>query len=71
MTSSWTWTYQDVDGKPVDDASLTTSEFPSKGDAESFLGEQWQAIADVGVESVTLLEDGDVVYGPMSLRAAE
>jgi hypothetical protein len=40
---------------------------PTQGDAETWLGETWQQLADAGVESVVLLEDDREVYGPMSL----
>lgn len=71
MTASWTWTYLDADGKPMTGQALGEAGFPSQSDAESWLGEEWRALADAGVESVTLLDHGQVVYGPMSLRAAQ
>ncbi len=51
--------------------TLVTSGFPSQSDAESWLGERWRELADVGVDAVTLAHEGAVVYGPMSLRAAQ
>ncbi|MHB1473339.1 MAG: hypothetical protein ACYCV4_06860 [Dermatophilaceae bacterium] len=71
MTDEWTWTYLDVDGQPMTGETLVTNGFPSQSDAESWLGEQWRELADVGVDSVTLTHEGSVVYGPMSLRAAQ
>lgn len=71
MTDEWTWTYLDADGQPMSGETLVLSGFPSQSDAESWLGEQWRALAAVGVDSVTLAHEGSVVYGPMSLRAAE
>ena len=44
-------------------------EFAAQGDAESWLGEVWREMAEAGAEQATLLEDGRVVYGPMSLVA--
>lgn len=65
--SSWTWTYTDAAGAPVSGPTLPTTGFPTQSDAESWLGESWQELADAGVAAVTLHEDDQVVYGPMSL----
>lgn len=45
--------------------------FPSQADAETWVGESWRELLEAGVESVTLLRDGEPVYGPMSLRPME
>ena len=71
MTDEWTWTYFDADATEVTGEAVVSTGFPSQSDAESWLGEQWRALADAGVEAVTLRHEGVVVYGPMSLRAAE
>jgi hypothetical protein len=71
MTDEWTWTFLDADGLPMTGETLVTNGFPSQSEAESWLGEQWRQLADVGVDSVTLAHEGSVVYGPMSLRAAQ
>jgi hypothetical protein len=71
MTDEWTWTYLDADAKVMHGETLVTSGFPSQGEAESWLGEQWRDLTDVGVEAVILAHEGTVVYGPMSLRAAQ
>jgi hypothetical protein len=71
MTDEWTWSYLDADAKPMSGQTLLTTGFPSQSEAESWLGEQWRALTDAGVESVTLLHEGTAVYGPMSLRAAQ
>lgn len=71
MSASWTWTYLDSDGKALSGGGLVTSGFPSQSEAESWLGEEWRSLADAGVEAVTLVHEGAVVYGPMSLRGAE
>ena len=44
--------------------------FSSKADAESWVGEWWRELLAHGVEHVSLLRDGEVVY-PMSLRPLE
>lgn len=66
---AWTWTYADVDGAEQAGDELTTAEFPTQVEAETWFGESWQDLADAGVDAVTLWHDGVVVYGPMSLRA--
>lgn len=52
-------------------AHLPGQGFPSQADAESWVGESWRELSAAGVESVSLLRDGTVVYGPMSLRPLE
>ena len=47
---------------------LPKETFGSQGDAETWLGESWRALLDSGVDQVTLLEEGRVEYGPMSLH---
>ena len=71
MTDEWTWTYLDADAEAMTGETLVTTGFPSQSEAESWLGEQWRELADVGVEAVTLKHEAEVVYGPMSLRAAQ
>ncbi|MCA0435244.1 MAG: hypothetical protein M9891_17865 [Austwickia sp.] len=70
MSEGYTWTYLDATGASVADAG-TAAVFPSQGEAEAYLGESWQELADAGVGAVTLWRDGEVVYGPMSLEAAD
>jgi hypothetical protein len=71
MTDQWTWTYLDADAKAMTGKALVLTGFPSQSEAESWLGEQWRELADLGVDAVKLEHDGAVVYGPMSLRAAQ
>jgi len=71
MTDEWTWTFFDSDVKVMTGGALSSTRFPSQSDAESWLGEQWRGLAEAGVETVTLNHEGVVVYGPMSLRAAQ
>ena len=67
MSDAWTWTYADRDGGELTGTTMVASAFPTQSDAESWLGQTWRELADAGVASVTLLENGNVVYGPMSL----
>jgi hypothetical protein len=69
---SWTWRYEASDGTVVTPAEAPEAEvFPTQSDAETWLGENWRELLSAGVEQVSLLEAGRVVYGPMSLRPAE
>jgi len=43
--------------------------FATQADAESWVGEIWAALAEEGVDAVTLFEQERAVYGPMSLHA--
>jgi len=64
---SWSWRYErtsDTDGE------LRSQDFPTQSDAESWIGETWRELLESGVESVVLLEESRVVYGPMGLRPA-
>jgi hypothetical protein len=64
---SWSWRYErtsDADGE------LRSQDFPTQSDAESWIGETWRELLESGVESVVLLEESRVVYGPMGLRPA-
>jgi hypothetical protein len=65
----WTWTYAGSDGEEVSPPEVVDG-FPTQADAESWIGETWRELREAGVASVTLLEDGAKVYGPMSLDPA-
>ena len=60
--------YEKADGAVLSGASLQDAIFASQGDAESWLGENWRALLDAGVDQVTLLDDDRKEYGPMSLH---
>jgi hypothetical protein len=66
---AWTWRYENSDGAVVtpDDAPIAEM-FPTQGDAETWIGEIWRELLDAGVDAVVLLEDGQKIYGPMSLH---
>jgi len=66
---AWTWRYENSDGALVtsDDAPIAEM-FPTQGDAETWIGEIWRELLDAGVDAVVLLEDGQKIYGPMSLH---
>ncbi len=68
--STWRWRLEDSSGGEVTTAEESPS-FPSQSDAESWVGEVWQDLAEEGVDAVTLFEGDREVYGPMSLHPAQ
>jgi len=64
----WTWRYEKADGTAITTDDLQEAIFASQGDAESWLGENWRALLAVGVDQVTLMDDSNPQYGPMSLQ---
>lgn len=67
MSELWTWSYEKADGATVQDSSLPSNPFPTQADAEAYLSEGWAELSEAGVSQVSLLCDGEVIYGPMSL----
>ena len=67
-SAPWWWQLLDADRAVVDTAE-GRQEFPTRGDAESWVGEFWADLADNGVAAVTLFEGDREVYGPMPLSA--
>jgi hypothetical protein len=66
----WFWRLEDASGAEVTvPADYAGRRFPSQADAESWVGEIWSELAELGVAAVTLMEADRVVYGPMSLSA--
>jgi hypothetical protein len=69
---AWTWRYLRDDGTVVPPEEVSGggdgSGFLTQSEAESWLGERWRALADAGVDAVTLLEESREVYGPMSMH---
>ncbi len=61
----WTWTLEDSLG----DVKSRSDEFESRGDAESWVGEEFEALLEQGIEQVRLFDGETEVYGPMSLHA--
>jgi hypothetical protein len=66
---TWTWRLESIDGAVVIVREPAKETFSSQGDAESWLGENWPGLLKAGIDQVTLLEDGRIEYGPMSLHA--
>jgi hypothetical protein len=67
---AWHWRLEDSSGAEVSVGRLAEQQFPSQGDAESWVGEAWRELLESGVDAVTLFEGDRLVYGPMSLHNA-
>jgi hypothetical protein len=65
---AWSWQFETTDGGLVPPRGVPRETFSSQGDAESWLGENWRDLLAAGVDQVTLLEEGRIEYGPMSLH---
>jgi hypothetical protein len=67
-TVPWWWQLLDADGRVITPEN-GRQEYPTRSDAESWVGEFWADLAEDGVAAVTLFEGDREVYGPMSLEA--
>ena len=65
---AWRWRLEDTAGAAVQVDDVDGTSFPSRADAESWLGECWRDLLEAGVDQVRLLEGEREVYGPMSLH---
>ena len=68
---AFTWRYENASGAEVEPVVPVEGEhaaYATQGDAETWIGENWPELLAAEVEQVSLLEDGAVVYGPMSLQ---
>jgi len=66
----WTWRFESTAGDEVTvQGEHAGQRFPTQADAESWIGEVWAELAELGVDAVTLFEADRRVYGPMSLHA--
>jgi len=63
----WTWQFEKADGSTVA-APSGAEEFPTQGDAESWVGESWKELLEAGSDQVGRLRAGGRSYGPMSLH---
>lgn len=59
------WRYESSDGTDLG----KSHSFDNQSDAETWLGLEFEAIAELGASQVTLFEGGNKIYGPMSLEA--
>ena len=69
---SWTWQMHSDSGAPEpESATQPSGGFPTQADAETWVGEVWRELLEAGIDSVSLYEDGRLVYGGMSLHPLE
>ncbi|MDB1089944.1 hypothetical protein PJ985_20510 [Streptomyces sp. ACA25] len=64
---AWEWRFEKADGS-VTEPATPPGEFGTQGDAETWVGEVWKELVEEGIDQVTLVQDGTVIYGPMSLH---
>ena len=60
---TYTWIVHDADGHDLQ----TTDLFPTREAAEAWLEREWSTLADASGDSVSLVENGEIVYR-MSLQ---
>jgi len=66
--TTWTWCYEDAAGASLD---VSRSEvFTSRGDAESWLGEHWDDLAESGARRAQLMCAGAPVGRAVTLTLA-
>jgi hypothetical protein len=65
---TWTWQLEKEDGTVLTSRGLPKENWSSQGDAENWIGENWRTLLEAGVDQVSLLNEGRVEYGPMSLH---
>ena len=61
----WHWIVRDSSGGELS----STEEYPSRAEAEAWMGQQWETLLEAGGESVTLVGDGKEHY-TMGLTAS-
>lgn len=61
---TWSWAFETVTGDVVGRSDL----FESRGDAESWVGEEFGELVEQGIDQVRLFDGEAEVYGPMSLH---
>ena len=66
---AFTWACADApDAAAATEVGLGRA-FATQAEAEAWLTASYEDLVDAGVDEVTLIEEGRVVYGPMSLHA--
>ncbi len=63
---TWTWAFESSTGEVIGRSEV----FESRGDAESWVGEEFGDLVERGIDQVRLFDGESEVYGPMSLHPA-
>ncbi len=63
---TWTWAFETSTGEEIGRSDV----FESRGDAESWVGEEFGDLVERGIDQVRLFDGETEVYGPMSLHPA-
>ncbi|UJH71320.1 hypothetical protein [Ornithinimicrobium sp. INDO-MA30-4] len=71
MDISYVWTIDPLDSEPTSPEGRERGSFPTQADAEAWLASEWETLVDEGAPAVSLWHGSDLVYGPMSLSAAD
>jgi hypothetical protein len=71
LDSTWAWVFLDAQQNPVQlpYTAPTPQPFVSQSDAETWVGEHWRELLELGVMNVTLRRDDIDVY-TMGLESA-
>ncbi len=72
MSDTYTWIYLCEDGSPCPELpeAAALEAFETREEAEVWLGQNWEALLEGGVDAVTLYEGATELYGPMSIAPA-
>ena len=63
----WTWNLEPAESGGALSPDLDNPDHSTQSDAESWLGENWPDLLAAGVAQASLMRDGELIYGPMSL----
>lgn len=66
---AWTWQFLDENGCATtpSDPDLEPEPFSNQSDAETWIGASYPDLLAAGVAQVNLLNEAELVYGPMGL----
>ncbi len=65
---SWAWRLAADDGSAVNGPTNQAAPIhQTRSDAETWIGEVWRSLVDEGAATASLLDEGQLVYGPMRL----
>lgn len=62
---AYRWRYMNAAGDLVEGPD---KQFADQQQAEEWFSADWELLREIGIDAVTLLDDDDEIYGPMSLH---